>query len=551
MLLGLLLLRHAIRVARDFRERVRQGFTILRTAPPLPVQVAAPQAIGWICRVGTMFYLLRAFSIHADIRNALLVLVVGSASTLLPLTPGGVGTQQALIVVVLSGQAPDSTLLSFSVGMQVVITVANALLGFLALTLMLRSLSLRKAIREARAHHASEQPSESSRRRSARVSRRGPSPCSAAPGLRAEPRRPSLRRMAHGGQGATPTSASARSAVRPTGTTASGCTASSNEVEATPPARRSRVVGARLPSGLPAGWRMRRHGVPEQHAMLDAELAEQAVHDRSGQLLVALGPEARQRVRRAPLEQRALGGEGDAREASPRVPHRLACQHDRSLARALDEVLHEVRAPDRGSTGPVELRVLVGQRSEAGAELEAAPPARRTRAPGLEHRASVRSRPRSPQTSGATRSASSRTPDARVEAVRRAELDAPRRPRRAASRACAATCAGVPAKREAVDDRVGDQRRRLVRAPGRGELREAGEQLGVDARGRVERADDGEVEQQRAARARARAGAVLVDHRDRAEHDADVSAGRPARAAPAPAARARPRPSPGSRSRRP
>jgi uncharacterized membrane protein YbhN (UPF0104 family) len=161
LLLGLLLLRHALRVARDFRERVRQGFTILRTPRRYLLTVALPQAIGWLCRVGTMFYLLRAFSIHADIRNALLVLVVGSASTLLPLTPGGVGTQQALIVVVLSGQAPDSTLLSFSVGMQVVITVANALLGFLALTLMLRSLSLRKAIRDARAHHASEQPSES------------------------------------------------------------------------------------------------------------------------------------------------------------------------------------------------------------------------------------------------------------------------------------------------------------------------------------------------------------------------------------------------------
>jgi uncharacterized membrane protein YbhN (UPF0104 family) len=160
VLLALLLLRHALRVARDFRERVRQGFTILRTPRRYLVAVALPQAIGWICRVGTMFYLLRAFSIHADIRNALLVLVVGSASTLLPLTPGGVGTQQALIVVVLSGQAPDSTLLSASVGMQVVITVANALLGFLALTLMLRSLSLRKAIRDARAHHASEQPSE-------------------------------------------------------------------------------------------------------------------------------------------------------------------------------------------------------------------------------------------------------------------------------------------------------------------------------------------------------------------------------------------------------
>ncbi len=162
VLLGLLLLRHAIRVARDFRERVRQGFTILRTPRRYAVQVALPQTIGWGCRIGTMYYLLRAFSIHADIRNALLVLVVGSASTLLPLTPGGAGTQQALIVVVLSGQAADSNLLSFSVGMQVVITIANALLGFLSLTLMLRSLSLRKAIRDARAHHASEQPSESS-----------------------------------------------------------------------------------------------------------------------------------------------------------------------------------------------------------------------------------------------------------------------------------------------------------------------------------------------------------------------------------------------------
>ena len=104
--------------------------------------------------------IVRGISKAESSNTALLVLVVGSVSTLLPLTPGGVGTQQALIVVVLSGQAPDSTLLSFSVGMQVVITVANALLGFIALALMLRSLSLRQAIRDARAHHASE-PTES------------------------------------------------------------------------------------------------------------------------------------------------------------------------------------------------------------------------------------------------------------------------------------------------------------------------------------------------------------------------------------------------------
>jgi uncharacterized membrane protein YbhN (UPF0104 family) len=156
VLVGLLFLRHAIKVARDFWDRVRQGFTILHQPRRYFATVVFPQALGWFCRVGTMYYMLRAFSIHASIRNALLVLVVGSVSTLLPLTPGGVGTQQALIVVVLAGQAPRSGLLSFSVGMQAIITAANAVLGFIALTLMVKSLSLRKAIRDARAHHASE-----------------------------------------------------------------------------------------------------------------------------------------------------------------------------------------------------------------------------------------------------------------------------------------------------------------------------------------------------------------------------------------------------------
>ena len=79
-------------------------------------------------------------------------MVVGSLTTLLPVTPGGVGTQQALIVVVLGGAASDSQLLSFSVGMQAAVVIANALLGGIALVLMLRTLSLRSAIGHARHH---------------------------------------------------------------------------------------------------------------------------------------------------------------------------------------------------------------------------------------------------------------------------------------------------------------------------------------------------------------------------------------------------------------
>ena len=155
VLLGLLLLRHAMTVARDFRERVRQGFTILHQPRRFAIQVAFPQALGWLCRVGTMFYMLRAFSIHADLRNALLVLVVGSISTLLPLTPGGVDPAGAD-----RGRALGS---GARLGAAVLLSACSSssrsrtrCSGPSRSALMLRSLSRRQAIRDARADHASD-----------------------------------------------------------------------------------------------------------------------------------------------------------------------------------------------------------------------------------------------------------------------------------------------------------------------------------------------------------------------------------------------------------
>jgi uncharacterized membrane protein YbhN (UPF0104 family) len=129
---------------------MRQGFTILRTPRKYAVKVAVPQLLGWACRVGAAAAFLEAFGIPGTLRNALLVIVVGSLTTLLPVTPGGVGTQQALIVVVLGGAANDSQLLSYSVGAQAAVMIANAALGGIALVLMLRTLSLRSAIGHAR-----------------------------------------------------------------------------------------------------------------------------------------------------------------------------------------------------------------------------------------------------------------------------------------------------------------------------------------------------------------------------------------------------------------
>jgi uncharacterized membrane protein YbhN (UPF0104 family) len=152
LLASMLAVRRVKAAGVAFAARVRQGFTILRTPRRYFIAVAVPQLVGWGCRVGSAAAFLEAFGIPGTLRNALLVMVVGSLTTLLPVTPGGVGTQQALIVVVLSGAASDAQLLSFSVGMQAAVMVSNALLGGFALILMLRTFSLRAAIGHA-LHH--------------------------------------------------------------------------------------------------------------------------------------------------------------------------------------------------------------------------------------------------------------------------------------------------------------------------------------------------------------------------------------------------------------
>jgi uncharacterized membrane protein YbhN (UPF0104 family) len=75
------------------------------------------------------------------------VLVVQSLATLFPFTPGGVGTQQGLLVYVFRGESISKTsLLSFSIGMQVATAVLSALLGFASILLMLRTLRWRKLV---------------------------------------------------------------------------------------------------------------------------------------------------------------------------------------------------------------------------------------------------------------------------------------------------------------------------------------------------------------------------------------------------------------------
>ena len=133
---GAIGLRWLARHVRAFWARVGQGVTILRTPKQYLRHVVLYQAIGWGCRLGSAFFLLEAFNVNATLENALLVLVVGSISTLLPFTPGGAGAQQALLVIVLAGAATSSVLLAYSVGAQITVTIVNVIVGFVALFLL-------------------------------------------------------------------------------------------------------------------------------------------------------------------------------------------------------------------------------------------------------------------------------------------------------------------------------------------------------------------------------------------------------------------------------
>jgi uncharacterized membrane protein YbhN (UPF0104 family) len=65
------------------------------------------------------------------------VQVTTSLASLVPVSPGGIGTEQAFIVFVFRDAVPRSLLLAFSVGMRLTLTAVNAVVGFTALFLML------------------------------------------------------------------------------------------------------------------------------------------------------------------------------------------------------------------------------------------------------------------------------------------------------------------------------------------------------------------------------------------------------------------------------
>ena len=157
ILFGLLLLFGTALIAwvaervEEFKAKVAQGFAAVRDRSYYLRRVVLWQVVDWSLRLATVFFFLRAFGIPATLRNALLVQVSQSLATIFPVSPAGIGTEQALLLYIFRSVTSKSLALSFSVGMRVTLIFVNAVVGFAAILLMTGTLRVRRAAEADRA----------------------------------------------------------------------------------------------------------------------------------------------------------------------------------------------------------------------------------------------------------------------------------------------------------------------------------------------------------------------------------------------------------------
>jgi hypothetical protein len=125
---------------------VRRGLAVLRSPGRYVLTVLPFQLAAWTCRIAVVALVLAAFRVHAGVGTAALLVVLNGLSTAVPV-PGGAGSQQALAAYALHGAAPVAGAVSFSLGMQVGLTLVNTAVGVAALMVLLGARSPLAAVR--------------------------------------------------------------------------------------------------------------------------------------------------------------------------------------------------------------------------------------------------------------------------------------------------------------------------------------------------------------------------------------------------------------------
>jgi uncharacterized membrane protein YbhN (UPF0104 family) len=123
----------------------RRGLAVFAQPMKYVRSVASWQALGWALRVASVYWFMVAFHVPASLGAAVVVVAVQLVVATVPVTPGGAGPQQAVLVLALSATAA-ATVLGFGIGMQAATVMSDLVLGGVSLIFLTGSLHWRRLV---------------------------------------------------------------------------------------------------------------------------------------------------------------------------------------------------------------------------------------------------------------------------------------------------------------------------------------------------------------------------------------------------------------------
>lgn len=118
---------------RKLWEDAKEGAAILRRPRTYATRVLTLQIVTYIARIGVNATFMYAFGIPVTLRNVFLIIAANSVSSTFAVTPGGVGTQQAMASFALRDVAPASTVTAYSLAQQMILIAWNITFGLIAM----------------------------------------------------------------------------------------------------------------------------------------------------------------------------------------------------------------------------------------------------------------------------------------------------------------------------------------------------------------------------------------------------------------------------------
>jgi len=118
---------------REMWHDLLEGAAILSTPGRYLRRVAFPQTVGYIARIVGTATMMAAFDIPVNVHTVFLIIASHSISGMVTVTPGGIGTTQALDVLALQDYVSASVATAYSLAQDAVFSAWNIVLGIIAM----------------------------------------------------------------------------------------------------------------------------------------------------------------------------------------------------------------------------------------------------------------------------------------------------------------------------------------------------------------------------------------------------------------------------------